>query len=205
MENIIERGICVNLSVLILTVPKRVPTFFSKLVQCLENQTKDRKDVEVLGLYDNKKRTVGEKRNILLNVAKGKFIAFVDDDDRVSPDYISSITEAIINNPEADCIVFDCLCTIIKNGKVTVKRHCKYGIEFTSFGITTPDGRNWAGKPVHTMAYSSKIAKQIPFPARNFKEDFEWSNKACLEIKNQIRINKILYYYDYNTATTETK
>jgi glycosyltransferase involved in cell wall biosynthesis len=52
--------------------------------------------VEHLILMDNKRRTVGEKRDALLRAAKGNYVAFVDDDDFISPDYVSLILEKTI-------------------------------------------------------------------------------------------------------------
>lgn len=33
-------------------------------------------------------------------------------------------------------------------------------------------------------------------------EDIDWSKRACLDIKEQTRIDKVLYYYDTNYSTT---
>jgi len=49
--------------------------------------------VEHLVLLDNKRRTVGEKRDSLLRIARGDFVAFVDDDDKVSGDYVQAILD----------------------------------------------------------------------------------------------------------------
>ena len=49
-------------------------------------------------MFDNKKRSVGEKRQDLLNLAKGQYLVFIDDDDRISDDYISSIIQAMNEN-----------------------------------------------------------------------------------------------------------
>ena len=54
--------------------------------------------MEIIGLFDNKKRSVGEKRQDLLNLAKGQYLVFIDDDDRISDDYISSIIQAMNEN-----------------------------------------------------------------------------------------------------------
>lgn len=44
--------------------------------------------VEILTLTDNKQRSIGAKRQALLNLAQGKYIAFLDDDDVPSHNYI---------------------------------------------------------------------------------------------------------------------
>ncbi|SCM92825.1 Uncharacterized protein BWINRASL_01028 [Bacillus mycoides] len=52
------------------------------------------KPVEILVLLENKKRTTGEKRNILVEQAKGEYVAFVDDDEwgtRVSQGIVNQV------------------------------------------------------------------------------------------------------------------
>jgi hypothetical protein len=39
------------------------------------------KDIEILLFLDNKKRTVGGKRDALVQMSRGKYFMFVDDDD----------------------------------------------------------------------------------------------------------------------------
>ena len=58
-------------------------------------QIGSREDIEVIVLYDNKKRTIGQKRNALLDLAQGNHLVFLDDDDRISDDYILSIMEIL--------------------------------------------------------------------------------------------------------------
>ncbi len=40
---------------------------------------------------DNVNISIGEKRNLLLDVAKGKYIAFIDDDDSITEHYFKEI------------------------------------------------------------------------------------------------------------------
>ncbi len=61
--------------------------------------------VEHLVIFDNCKRSVGLKRQACLDIARGDYIAFVDDDDDISADYISRIREAI-DTTGADGITF---------------------------------------------------------------------------------------------------
>lgn len=188
----------IKLSILIPTIPRRYKTFFPSLVDELLRQIGDRKDVEIVGLFDNKLRKIGEKRQDLLNLAKGEYLVFIDDDDRVAPDYIVSVIDAIYGNPTADCIVYDCIWT--QNGETP--RLCKYGIEYDYW--LSADKKNWTGLPAHTMVYKSSIAKKHLYDHINYQEDVNWVRRASKDIKNQVRINKVLYYYDYNLATTES-
>lgn len=186
-----------KLSILIPTVPSRIDNFFPAIIKHVNSQIDklNRVDIELIGLLDNKRRKVGEKRNNLLNLAKGQYVVFIDDDDRVSDDYVESIMK-VLDDGDCDCIVFDSICNI--DGKFTY--YCKYGIEYDY----TKQGKDWFGKPAHTMVYSSIIAKKYTFPCEQYGEDKAWVKKACLEIKIQKRINKVLYFYDFSYKTSET-
>ncbi len=60
--------------------------------------------VEVLIKKDNKEMSVGRKRQMLLNEAKGEWSIFRDDDDDDYGNYIELILSAINKAPDADCI-----------------------------------------------------------------------------------------------------
>ena len=196
-----------KLSILIPSLPIRTGNFLYRILEELDYQIGEleRGDIELLVFTDNKMQSIGKKRNDLIGLSTGDFIVFVDDDDRVSPDYVSSIIKTIDENKDADCIVFDSLCTISNSLDDNVKSYsfpCKYGIEFEVKGHTetTP----WYGKPAHTMVWNRKIMEKHAFPDLIRKEDIVWVESAWRDIKNQVRIDKILYFYDYDAATSQS-
>lgn len=193
----------INLSILIPSVPSRRKTCLQNILDSIEQQIEQEKrtDVEVICLYDNKKRTIGEKRNNLIDLAKGKYLVFLDDDDRVSDMYIKLVMEAIIQYPQADCIVYDCMFT--KNGEQNML--CKYGIELDYNYAKPEQGIIWTGKPAHTMVYRSQIAKSHKYPNMQFGEDIAWVKLACRDIVHQVRIHEILYFYDWVPEKSEAK
>lgn len=99
-------------------------------------------------------------------------------------------------NPDTDCVVFDSITKVNSGPDI----RCKYGIEF-EYGYIL-DGKEWRGKPAHTMVYKSSIAKRHPFTDMGNGEDVDWVKRACLDIRNQTRIDKVLYYYDAEYSTT---
>ena len=190
----------IDFSVLVMSVPSRIRTFTPNLLEALNEQIeKTSANVEVLCLYDNKKRSVGEKRNDMLSLANGEYFAFVDDDDRIADDYIESITNSINESRGCDCIVYDCICTIDGGPP----RYCQYGIEYPPNNLISQS--QWRGKPAHTMTWRTELVKSIDFPPLKEGEDFAWVNKAWPLIDQQVRIEKVLYYYDFSHATTETR
>src|SRR5688500_8886247 len=81
-----------NLSILICSIPSR----FDKARALYEHilSLVGDKNIEVLMLMDNKKRTIGEKREAIKNISNGKYFMFVDDDDSLySVDEIYEATE----------------------------------------------------------------------------------------------------------------
>ena len=51
------------------------------------------------------------------------------------------------------------------------------------------------------MVYRTSISKNHKYSDMNNGEDYDWVKRACLDIKNQTRIDKVLYYYDAEYAT----
>jgi len=189
-----------KLSILILTLPSRRKTFLSDLLDILEPQVEQYNDVELLVLYDNKRRSVGEKRDNIMSLAKGTYTVFVDDDDIVTDDYVSSIITCINENIGTDCVVFDTICTIDDG----IPIHCKYGVEYEYNNNASGNGF-WTGKPAHTMVYSKQLVLEASFGKSNVGEDMFWVSQVHPKIKNQSRIDKVLYYYKMNHQTTETR
>ena len=186
----------IKLTILVPTVPSRLEYFYPKIMNELIKQTKKYNDIELISFFDNKKRTIGKKRDEMLSLVQGEYLVFIDDDDRIDSEYIDSIMSTLYNNPECDCVVFDTICIV--NGENP--KLCKYGIEFEYGDIL--DGKEWRGKPAHTMVYKSSIAKKHKYSDMNHGEDYDWVLRAYKEILNQVRIDKVLYYYDANYNTT---
>jgi glycosyltransferase involved in cell wall biosynthesis len=186
----------IKLTILVPTVPNRIELFYVNLMKELLRQIEPYKnDIELIAFFDNKKRLIGKKRQEMINLSQGEYIVFIDDDDRISEDYISQIMTKLYENPDADCVVFNSVTKI--NGGPDIL--CKYGIEF-EYGYIN-DGLEWRGKPAHTMVYASNIVKRHQYTNMGCGEDFNWVKRAYLDIKNQIRIDKVLYYYDSEGLT----
>jgi hypothetical protein len=186
----------IKLSILVPTVPSRIDYFFPRIMKELVKQVGNRKDIEIIGLFDNKMKTIGAKRQDMLNLARGEYLTFIDDDDRITEDYIASIMDAIETNTDIDCIVYNVICCV--NGGPP--KLCKYGIEFEYGDIL--GGTEWRGKPAHTMVWKSSIAKAHQFNDMGNGEDYNWVKRAYLDIKTQHRIDRVLYHYDAEYATT---
>jgi glycosyltransferase involved in cell wall biosynthesis len=187
-----------KLSIIILALPSRSLNL-AKLVDNLTQQIGEL-PVELLYLGDNYKIDPGIKRNVLVNMSVGDYIVHIDDDDRITDDYISSILKAIESNK--DCVVFDVEISI--NGKKPGL--VKYGKDFedtNGAGTGTESKYSYFRRPNHIMCIKREIAIQCPFKETGRCKDFMYSGDVGEFLKSEERIDKVLYYYDFNSEKSE--
>lgn len=181
------------LSILTPAVPSRMAQLM-ELGHELERQIGSL-PVEHLVLLDNKRRTVGEKRDALLRAARGKYVAYVDDDDAVSADYVREILEAAHKNP--DVVTF--LQSSVVNGQAATVEF-KLGNVNNQFIPGTVVKRNaW-----HVCAWRRSLAMLSHFPPTNYGEDWAYASKLCsMPNLTEAHVDKVLHYYRHDAKTTE--
>lgn len=153
-------------------------------------------DSEIIVYTDDRQITTGEKRNRLVNLATGKYVAQIDDDDLVEPDYKEMIIAKTISAP--DCIVFDAVRYV--NG--VKDRNVKYGKEF-GHDYNEPDC--YYRTPNHLMAFKRELALQVPYQHISFGEDARFAKGILPLIKTQERIEKVLYHYLFTDQSTSNQ
>jgi hypothetical protein len=155
--------------------------------------------IEHLVLYDNRARSIGMKRQALLNSARGDFIAFVDDDDDVSEDYVTRLIEVITQHPEADVITFD--QAAIYNGKpFTV--HFQLGAKDDKLILDGPDHQCITRGPWHVCAWRRTKIRHCQFLDTNYGEDAAWVAQARQHVTRAHHIDAILHTYRHDARTT---
>ena len=186
-------------SVMILSIPNRIEKYLMPLYDKMLKQTEGHPEVEILCLIDNKCMTIGEKRQAILNSARGKWVGFMDDDDDISDDYIESLAKAM-NENAADVITFDQHCSV--NGK-----------EFSvNFGMRNPHEPYIPGAgtlhirrpPYHMCFWKNDIAKNAKFKASSYGEDIAWCMEMYPKVRSETHIDKTLHYYKYDDITSES-
>lgn len=180
-------------SILVATTSSRLSDFFVPLVLDLEKQIGAigaQAEVQVIGLFDSKSMTIGDKRNALLDSADGEYMSFVDDDDMVHPGYVSTILDAIKQNPGVDLISFD----IERQAIGTPNLLCRHSTSEVGDGHEAPDG-SWVSPPNHIMVWKTSIARKVEFPLKNWREDYEWSREALKYVVEDFNIDRVLYWY----------
>jgi glycosyltransferase involved in cell wall biosynthesis len=197
----------IKFSVLILSIPSRNESLMAAMKQLQEqaDATGQGKAVEILVLLDNRSKSIAEKRNDLLQAARGKYIAFLDDDDAISKEYMSKILAAIDEYDGVDCISFNQWCTI--NGE-------PMNVEF---GIGNPHGHLWRDEdgflgdikrpPYHMCVWRREIAQSEAFNPvyganGQSSEDIDWLLRLYPKVQTEYHIPDALHGYIYSSQTT---
>jgi hypothetical protein len=190
------------LSVLIASIPSRGERFLLPLLRELEAQIGESADVEVLTLIDNRHMTIGDKRNRLRTIAAGRYSVFVDDDDRVSSDYVASILHAIRSQPGRDVYCFDVwVCGYDRVGIGGPEGMvCKYGSALQHANLAD----RFTRKPNHLMVFRTELARRVQFPDTSYGEDDAWGARIARHVRTEGRIDRVLYHYDFSVETSET-
>lgn len=186
-------------SVLLLGIPERIDAL-KKIILKLNEQVAKlhiKKEIEILTLIDNKVRSVGNKRQSLIDISKGEFISFIDDDDDISDDYIESIYNTILTNCNVDVITFKQIAKINNDPDTPIIFSLKH--EKNDDYIA---GHLIKRKPFHMCVWNSKIAKTVKFPDISKTEDWFWLKQLCEISKTEFHIDKFLHYYIFNSNTT---
>jgi len=179
-----------RLSVLVASVDCRR----AEVVQSLFAQSTE--DTEILVLTDNRRRTIGQKRNDLLALAQGDYVCFVDDDDAVAEDYVAALTAGIRTG--ADAITFD--VSVSLNGSQPFPQ---------VFSKDFPKRRNlhdvWERWPNHLCPVRTDLARKVGFPAWRVGEDADYAERLRPLLKTEHHIDRTLYHYNYSDAVTLTQ
>jgi glycosyltransferase involved in cell wall biosynthesis len=149
--------------------------------------------VEHLVLFDNCARTIGAKRQALVDIARGKYIAFVDDDDDISPDYVARLLAAAETGAHV----------------ITFRQRAIYnGLESeVHFGINNQDGPFTPGgitlrAPWHVCAWKRERVAGCLFSESNYGEDLVWCVQARKRARTAHHIDTVLHTYQHDAANT---
>ena len=148
--------------------------------------------VEVVTLYDNGEKSIGAKRNELIQMSKGKYVAFVDSDDELATNYIDLLMDGIAHG--VDCCSLRGIFTQDGRDPQLFEHSIKY-----DYWTTTDNSIKYERPPNHLNCIKKEIANQFKFPEIMHGEDRVWSEaiKASGLIKTEHYIDAILYHYKF--------
>lgn len=179
-----------TLSILVLTIDGR-EHFLENLKKQLEPQLTD--EVELLIEHDDGSMEVGEKRNKVMDRAKGRYMCYIDDDDRVSDTYVKDIM-AVLEHTDVDCCSLNGIIRIDGGPEQKFIHSLKYKSWFEE-----GEGENkiYYRNPNHLNVVKREIAKHIRFnDGMSYGEDADFSHRIRPYLSVQGEIDKTLYYYD---------
>lgn len=184
-----------KLSILTPSIPER-----SQQAERLANEIKRQIDeggfsgqVEHLVFSDNRQRSIGAKRQALVDIARGEYFAFVDDDDEISTDYVAKLIDATATH--ADVITFKQRC--IYNG---AEGMIEFGLNHHDHPFK-PDGLTLRA-PWHVCAWRRERVFMCQFAEINYGEDLAWCLQARRRISNGFHVDSVLHTYRHDAATT---
>ena len=188
------------LSILIPSITERIESHLIPLVMKLEGQIKEGShigSVEILSFTDNCQRSIGAKRQALLNLAQGVFIAFIDDDDDISDNYIENFFRAYSFATQwTDVITFNQHVYI--DGTYYANR-----FEFGKEGNDPIDQEGGCIRPPwHVCFWRRDIVKHCTFPDSNYGEDWAWAEQANKKAKSSYHIDAFMHTYHYNSEVS---
>jgi 6-pyruvoyl-tetrahydropterin synthase len=199
IENVIKEKYKPLLTVGILTIDTREEKI-NKLLKHLKNITPKEKEhnIQIIINKDDKKKTVGKKRNEVVQRATGKYVCFIDDDDMVSNDYFNCIIPEL--EKDIDGVGFYGDYYVDGNFVMKFCHANNNGGHFRQNGVQY--------RPLnHLNPIKTSIAKQFPFPNKNCSEDSDYCEQVLKSglIKKETVINKVLYYYMFSGEGTEAQ
>lgn len=191
------------LTIGIPSITSRTRMGLEPLLARLTSQVGDSKEVEIISLMDNKSMSVGRKRQALFQLARGRYVCQIDDDDGVEDDFVKTILSAIreTENDPPEVISFEQRCDI--DGQIMF---VECGIQYTA--VSEPKYDNETGRivikrcPWHWCCWRNDIAKKGTFYDCNGIEDGLFPRQMKEFVTKEHKIPKVLLQYRFRTSAT---
>ncbi len=173
-------------SILTLTMPTRTE-FLARLRNDLHPQLVT--GVEWGIQKCNPQYTLGENRDMLRRSATGEYLNFVDDDDTVPPDYVSSILPLLDG---VDQVGFDLQCYIDGKPLDKVTHHT------LSCGGWYEDDSGYWRDISHINPMRRELALSVPMEGGH-GEDHRWADRMRGKVKTEHCIHDVMYHYYFRS------
>jgi glycosyltransferase involved in cell wall biosynthesis len=145
-------------------------------------------------LTDDGPGTIGVKRQRMLEAATADYVAFIDDDDRVAPDYLDRILPLLATGP--DCVGISVYVTI--DGRPWQPS------PIFLHSLQYRDNTAWSGDtrtPHHLCPMRRELALRARFPDMSWGEDYRFALGVLPHLHTEAWAGpEPIYFYDYRTG-----
>lgn len=174
------------LELLIPTMPTRA-ALLARLLSQLDPQIV----AGVMYSTDDGPGTIGQKRQRMLETSVGDYVAFIDDDDMIAPDYIARILPCLATRP--DCVGITMHVTM--NGRPwdpsPIFRH----------SLRFAGNPAWHGQdrtPHHLCPLRREVAVRSRFSDKMWGEDYDFALGLLPHLRTEEWSgDEPIYFYDY--------
>jgi glycosyltransferase involved in cell wall biosynthesis len=181
-----------TLSILVPTLGERRALFERLMAGLLPQADPYAGRVRVVGWHNDGSPSLPKIRQAMVLGAETDYLAFVDDDDLVSPDYVARIMAALDDRP--DYVGFQVQC--YSDGVPTAVAY--HSLEFKRW-------RNFAGRHERDISHinpiRTRIARLVDFTVTRAggAEDRAWADQLRSRrlLRSQVVVPHILYHYLY--------
>lgn len=180
-------------TIAILTIKGR-ERFYERLRSILDPQIVD-KPIQVVVLKDNKERSIGDKRQLALELAQSKYISFIDDDDVISNNYCDIILNELKKG--VDGVGFRGIMT--SNSSRVMEFVHKAGLNYSEKPEKYQGSLVYIRPLNHLNPVKLEYARQIGFKDLNWAEDHDYCIRLAESnlIQDSAFIDQYLYFYQY--------
>jgi glycosyltransferase involved in cell wall biosynthesis len=193
-----------KLSILIPSIPERLE-YLNKLIVQLNSQRAyvnhthpTLGDIEIV-IDDSVSyllggKTVGQKRDDLVQRAKGEYLCFLDDDDEVPSNYVEELLRGA--SWGFDVVTFNSLFKCDTYWALIDMSLSNPNNEATPNGVVRRNA--W-----HICPIRSEIAKKHRFTDKNNAEDWDWMSRVLKDVHTEYKSHMILHQYNHFAAVSE--
>lgn len=203
----------IRLSIAIPSIPSRREKAWA-LQDKLEAQINSRltHPLEVaIDMYtDNKRKSIGKKRESAIAITDGQYVALLDDDDDISDEYIYLLYQACVECERIynetgkwpDVISFKSMVTD-KFGSYIVDMDLNHKENEQPHKDECDRYVDIKRPPWHVCAWRADLAKSVSFPDVGYGEDWHWVKQLIDKSSTQYKIDAVIHYYYDNPEVSE--